>query len=76
MHRLLNLNPFKKAQQQDTHAAEDAAGNSGSGETDGPVTNGTDSHGPAISETTGASLESNIDVSVLTNALPLALINQ
>lgn len=76
MHRLLSLASFKKAQQQDIHAAEDAGGSSGSGETDGPVTNGTDSHGPARSETNGASPESNIDVSVLTNALPLAPINQ
>lgn len=76
MHRLLSLNPFNKAQEQNNHAAGDGPGRCGPDQADRAVSNGTDSHVPAHSKTTGANPESNIDVSVLTKALPLTLMNQ
>ena len=76
MHHLSRLNPFNKGQEKSNHAAGGAPGSCGSGETDKAVSNGTDAHGPAHSETKGANPESNTDVSVLTKALPLTPMNK
>lgn len=75
MHRLLRFSPFKKAREPGNHAAKDSPTDSGSGETDRAMTNGTDSHGPAHSRTNGVTPMSNIDVSVMIKPLPRTSIN-
>lgn len=76
MHRLLRFSPFKKAREPDNHAAKDSPTDSGSGETDRAMTNGTDSHSPAHSRTNGVTPMSNIDVSVMIKPLPRTSLNQ
>lgn len=66
---------LRRAREQDDLVTRDAPGNSGSGETNGAMANGADSDNPAHGSTNGVNSESNIDVSVLTEALPLPPIN-
>ncbi|KAK2611864.1 hypothetical protein N8I77_005185 [Diaporthe amygdali] len=65
MHRLSRFFGSRKAQEQANDTARDAPGNRISGETNGAVNGATNSHGPARSQTNGASPESNVDVLII-----------
>lgn len=69
------MTSFRRAREQDDVVTRDVPGDSGSGETNGATANGAGSDDPAHGSSNGVNSESNIDVSVLTEALPLPPIN-